>query len=140
MPEPGLSEALEATVAVPPSVIGFGVTTGASAGFVLSILKGSLRAAPATAVLPARSVKAGLPTVTAAPSPLVVDVPVLVDEGPAKPERPSVAVNVAVTSTFHQPLAFTAGDALVYCTAGASVSIFTVASLASSSFPTLSVE
>src|SRR5882724_12339474 len=47
-------------------------------GFVLSTLKLWL-AAPAAAVLPARSVNAGLSTLTAEPSPLLVESPVLVD-------------------------------------------------------------
>src|SRR5438093_495018 len=58
------------------------------AGAVLSILNAALVAAPAAALLPARSVKAGLPTVIAAPSPLVVLVSVLerLPDG-TKPDR-----------------------------------------------------
>src|SRR5689334_15321514 len=82
-------------------------------GLVLSILKSWL-AAPAATVLPARSVNAGLLTVTGLPSPTLSFVSVAVGS-PAepKPDRPSDAVNVAVTVVLFQPAALAAGDWLV---------------------------
>src|SRR3954454_2805477 len=91
-----------------PLPLGEVVAAATIVGAVLSILN-EWRAAPAATVLPARSVKAGLSTLTAAPSPLLVVVPVFVGDGPVKPESVSVAVNVATTSVLFQPARFTAG-------------------------------
>src|SRR5207247_1716957 len=79
----------------------------------------------AATAFPARSVKAGLSTVTFAPSPLVVAVSVAVLSASVAPipESESVAVKVATTFTFRQPFAFASGDALVYATDGAVLSI-----------------
>src|SRR5665647_108593 len=68
-------------------------------GSVRSTLKLWL-AAPAAATLPALSVKAGLPTTTATPSPLEVAVWV----ADAGPEVASAPVNVAVTMLVYQSL------------------------------------
>ncbi len=96
------------------SLLPFGASSSVvtAEGAVMSILNEWV-AAPAVARFPARSTNAGLPTETAAPSPLLVFVAVFVVDGPAKPESVSVAVNVASTSVLFQPAAFARGLWLV---------------------------